>query len=188
VGLRERICTSDNALRDSPASVGILFRRDHLAGRFQRCPSARAMIAKAGHLGLISWPVSRGTGQNQLELHGTKPRTEWQIFAVLSMVLVCPRENKWCQKRDRDVSINRYIAMFYRDFSNFDTVENTVMAPALVLNKDSNRCGTRMDGPIWLSHKNFRQSPDWPNRLMEISLPSTVRLNAVSALSTLTTP
>jgi len=48
---------------------------------------------------------------------------------------------KWCQKRDRDVSIKRYIAMFYRDFSKFDTVENTVIALALVLNEDSNRCG-----------------------------------------------
>lgn len=50
-------------------------------------------------------------------------------------------DRKWCQKRDRDVSPKRYITMLYCDFSNFDTVENTVLALALVLNEDSNRCG-----------------------------------------------
>ena len=91
-------------MSDSPASVGTLFRRDHLAGRFQRRRSARAMIANAGHLGPISWPVSRGTGRNQLELHGTEPRTEWQISAVLSMVSVRSRENKWCPEEDFKVT------------------------------------------------------------------------------------
>ena len=53
----------------------------------------------------------------------------------------CLHIRKWCQKRDRDVSPKRYITMLYCDFSNFDTVENTVLALALVLNEDSNRCG-----------------------------------------------
>lgn len=53
-------------------------------------------MANAGHFSPISWPVSRGTGWNQLELHGTEPRTKWQISAVLSMVSVCSQENKWC--------------------------------------------------------------------------------------------
>lgn len=48
---------------------------------------------------------------------------------------------EWCQKRDRDVSTKRYITMHYYDFSAFDTVENTVLASALVLVEDSNRCG-----------------------------------------------
>ena len=63
------------------------------------------------------------------------------ISAGLIHFLGCSEKNKWCQKRDRDVSPKRYITMLYCDFSNFDTVENTVLALALVLNEDSNRCG-----------------------------------------------
>ena len=65
--------------------------------------AARGMIANAGHLGPISWPVSRATRRNQLEPHGTEPRTEWQISAVLSMVLVRSRENKWCPEEDSNL-------------------------------------------------------------------------------------
>ena len=39
------------------------------------------------------------------------------------------------------MSTKRYVAMLYCDFSIFDTVENTVLASALVLDEDSNRCG-----------------------------------------------
>ncbi|KMS54170.1 hypothetical protein V473_16965 [Sphingobium cupriresistens LL01] len=39
------------------------------------------------------------------------------------------------------MSTKRYITMLYCNFSIFDTVENTVMALALVFNQDSNRCG-----------------------------------------------
>lgn len=74
-----------------------------------------------------------------------KPPTEpsnksSQYQDIMTLGRPC-RPRKWCQKRDRDVSPKRYITMLYCDFSNFDTVENTVLALALVLNEDSNRCG-----------------------------------------------
>lgn len=47
----------------------------------------------------------------------------------------------WCQKRDRDVPTKRYMTTLYCDFSALDTVQNTVLVSALVLNEDSNRCG-----------------------------------------------
>lgn len=61
---------------------------------------------------------------------------------------------RWCQKRDRDLSIKRYITVFYCDFSAFNTVENTVLASASVLDEDSNRCGRS----VTLSHQAVRSS------------------------------
>ena len=64
-------------------------------------------------------------------------------------------KNKWCQKRDRDVPTKRYMTTLYCDFSARDTVQNTVLASALVLNEDSNRCG-RVNRAISKAPELFR--------------------------------
>ncbi|MBP6434989.1 MAG: hypothetical protein KA292_10045 [Sphingorhabdus sp.] len=72
------------------------------------------------------------------------------------------QNEKWCQKRDRDVSITRYITMLYCDFSIFDTVENTVLAPALVLDEDSNRCGHSISDQSATPKFILRPADDFP--------------------------
>lgn len=72
---------------------------------------------------------------------------------------------KWSQKKDRDMPINLYITMIYRGFKARDTVENTVLASALVLNEDSNRCGqasqcTSMPPELFLSCRRGELSVD----------------------------
>lgn len=66
------------------------------------------------------------------------------------------------RKRDRDVSIKRYITTLYRDFSIFDTVENTVLATALVLDEDSNRCGHSISDQSATPKFILRPADDFP--------------------------
>jgi len=66
------------------------------------------------------------------------------------------------QKRDRDVSIKRYITTLYCDFSIFDTVENTVLATALVLDGDSSRCGHSISDQSATPKFILRPADDFP--------------------------
>ena len=89
------------------------------------------------------------------------------------------------------MSTKRYIAMLYSDFSIFDTVENTVMAPALVLDEDSNRCGRSVSiqsaTPKFILRPTDNFLPENGEKPNQAAAKEAVMAGAISAASCCTT-